>query len=344
MTESNSVIEKARFSKSGGGNSQSGASASATPTSGQGNDSITVDFNPESLRYVIANTLSDRQNPEPGQSQQYVSKSTGKLSMQLIFDTTNDGADVREKTKKMASFLKPDEDEVPPRVEFEWGSYSFTGMFESYQETIDFFSPTGVPLRASISLTMASQENLFDGGQSTSSAANADNDAEANAAPGTGTSGLASQLGSPEAGRELAAANGVENMRFPGEGKLEVNGGIQLKAPAAFASGGLKLSAGLNVGAGAGAGIDLGAAVSGAASAGVSASAGAFAGLRTPSVSSSKLNVGALSAAAGASASLDLNAGASVGLGGMAGASASASLKADVGAAGELKARIEFSE
>lgn len=47
-------------------------------------------------------------------------------------------------------------------VLFEWGSFKFQGLVESYKETIDFFAPTGVPLRASINLTLASQDKVFE--------------------------------------------------------------------------------------------------------------------------------------------------------------------------------------
>lgn len=344
MPEQANAITRATFTKTGGGGE------------------ISVDFNPETLRYVIANTLSDRENAQEGQSQQYVSKSSAKLTMELIFDTTDSGSDVRDKTNRMQAFMEPDEDQVPPRVDFEWGTYKFTGMFDSYQETLDFFAPDGVPLRATISLTLANQENVFEGNQAANGSGGDEEPTEAPASPGAGVTDTATQAGAPEAGREIAAANGVENMRFPGSGSLSVSGKIQLKAPAAFASGGFSLGAsggasagaGLSLGisggagfsTGASAGLSVGAGISasigGSASAGLSASAGAFAGLHTSAPKASvKLKVSALAGVSG-TASLGLQAGGSVGIGGVANGSGAGCLKAHIGAPGELKAKIEF--
>lgn len=270
MTQSTDGITKATFTKQGGSSSRGNA--------------ITVDFNPESLKYVITNTLSDRRNRRRGQSQQYVSKSSGKLTMELVFDTTDTGEDVREKTTVVSKFLEPGRDDTPPQVRFEWGTYSFTGMFEKYQETMDFFAETGVPLRATLSVTMTSQENLFDGSQSANSQSDEDETAETTPPSGIGATGAATAAGDPNAGRDIAAANGSENMRFPSE-PLEVSGSPQLQAPAAFATGasfgagagagvsagaGLNASAGLGIGGGFGAGLDLSAGIEAGAGLGAS--------------------------------------------------------------------------
>jgi hypothetical protein len=49
---------------------------------------------------------------------------------------------------------------TPPGVRFEWGSFSFDGMVEGMEETLEFFSPEGKPLRANISLTLTAQKIL----------------------------------------------------------------------------------------------------------------------------------------------------------------------------------------
>jgi len=54
--------------------------------------------------------------------------------------------------------------QVPSIVLFEWGAYKFQGMMESYKETLDFFSPNGVPLRASVNITMVEQDKIFTSG------------------------------------------------------------------------------------------------------------------------------------------------------------------------------------
>ncbi|MDH5625017.1 MAG: hypothetical protein OEY21_02830, partial [Nitrospira sp.] len=114
-----------------------------TPQSGprQG-QAITVHFNPTSLRLSIANTLGA--SGESGDTKQYVTGSSATLTMELTFDTTDVGTDVRGATQQIASFMEPDEQRIPAIVRFEWGTFVFQGMVQSYQETIDFFSPSGV--------------------------------------------------------------------------------------------------------------------------------------------------------------------------------------------------------
>ena len=119
---------------------------------------ITVHFNPVSLQHTITNTLQEKGKDK----KQYVTKSAAKLTMDLIFDTTHTGQDVRIDTGKVAQFMEPDEKKVPPIIEFTWGTYKFRGLVESFKETIDFFSSNGVPLRASINLTLSRQEKVFE--------------------------------------------------------------------------------------------------------------------------------------------------------------------------------------
>jgi len=124
---------------------------------GDPDNPIPVHFNPETLQYTIINKLDDA---EEGETTQYVSQSTGKLTLELVFDTTDTGQDVRVETGKIAKFMEP-EDRVPAVVKFEWGAYSFQGMVEAFKETIDFFAAEGVPLRATVNLTLSSHDRVF---------------------------------------------------------------------------------------------------------------------------------------------------------------------------------------
>jgi hypothetical protein len=42
----------------------------------------------------------------------------------------------------------------PPPVRFAWGDFRFDGHVEALEETLDFFSPEGRPLRARLSLSL----------------------------------------------------------------------------------------------------------------------------------------------------------------------------------------------
>ncbi|MEC5397611.1 CIS tube protein [Uliginosibacterium sp. H1] len=337
---------------------------------------LEVDFNPESLQYTLSNTMSQQSPNSPGT--QYVSQSVAKLTMELVFDATMDGVDVRSKTEKMLSLMKPegaDKKQVPPRVRFAWGVYRFDGTIEQYKETLDFFSHDGVPLRASVNVTLANDKAEFESRHAGGSSIDNDAGVSPTQVPNPGSpSSAASAMGNPRAARDIASMNGSASLRFDASASLAVEASVSLSGPAAFASGGAGLGigggAGIGIGGGAGAGIGAGAGVgigigaSAGASLDIGATAGAaFAGLRVGTTSASasvSLNprdllpgpVANLSVNAGAGAGMGVGAGVGIGMGagagfsagGMAQAGAGASLATDVGASADLHARLSFSD
>jgi hypothetical protein len=310
---------------------------------------VTVHFNPASLQHTITNTLEENRSDH----KQYVTKSSAKLTMDLIFDTTDKSEDVRKTTKKVADFMKTDEKQkkrVPPIVVFEWGVFSFQGLVESYKETIDFFSSEGVPLRATINLTLSRQEKVFEessgGGAGGGGGGGADGSAPGEDAVDVQSGGdqsatdMAADAGDPGAGRDIAAANGEESMRFP-SGPMTVDPSVQLGPPVAFASGGAGLSAGAGIGAGIGLGAGAGGLSAGGGfgiSGGLGVSGGAGLGLSGGLGASGAASFGASGGAGfGASADISISGGASIGAGaglgvGAVGASGSFGISAGVSA------------
>jgi hypothetical protein len=125
-----------------------------------GGKEVLVQFNPESLKLNFANEDNSRGQSSPGQT---TGSGTSKLAVELVFDTTTTGTDVRRNTEDIAYFIKapPDRNNRPvqPGMGFEWGSFIFRGVVKSMDETLDYFSEEGVPLRANISLSVA-QPNI----------------------------------------------------------------------------------------------------------------------------------------------------------------------------------------
>jgi hypothetical protein len=218
---------------------------------------IPVHFNPVSLQYGISNTLAKKGNGN--QTKQVVSQSTATLALELSFDSTDSGRDVREATGPIAHFMQPARDNTPPVVLFSWGSFQFQGMLTSYRETLDFFSPEGVPLRASVSIGMAAQDRVFDDAGDSP----AGSGAGAVLAVGGNLTRLAGQIGDPRAARGIALANGAASLRLGASVELEVGTRVAIAPAAGFATG---ASAGFGVGAGAGLGVGAGASANGAAS------------------------------------------------------------------------------
>jgi hypothetical protein len=221
--------------------------ASFTPQSGPAaGQEIRVHFNPEKLQIDISNTLEDKGQGK--EKKQYVTKSSAKLAMELIFDTTDDGSDVRLQTGRIAQLMEPGKKEggqgSPPSVVlFEWGAFKFQGLVESYKESLDFFSGNGVPLRASVSLSLAGQDKVFEQLTSGDRSRRAEPLMQTLAAGGESLTALASRGGNPAAGRALATANAQESMRLA-TGAIAVNASISPTPPMAFASGGATLAFG----------------------------------------------------------------------------------------------------
>jgi len=312
-------------------------------------NAVDVQFNPSTLKVSLSNTLKENQRGGNSRSSQFVDKSSSSLTVELIFDTTyiddeaakaykkraqNEGrtrntfevgSDVRLITKRIGDkFIKPvpsgNKLKAPSRCLFQWGAFEFLGLIESFEETLDFFSPEGRPLRATVSLKLSEDRYQFrnrDVAQAkrqtptlTATGNNSSNPG-GNSGPGQDTAPVPG--GSDDkAGnwRDTAMFNGVENPRLPSASMIAV--------PKVSASASLKVGAGISGGISASAGISsslsASAGVSSSFSAGVggSASMSAGASLTPPAFkfgASSSLGTGIEGAFNAGSASAGLTAG-----------------------------------
>lgn len=296
---------------------------------------IKLQFNPSSLQYVVENQLVEAPAKNGANNNkaatQFVTESTAKLTMDLVFDTTDTGQNVCNQTVEIARLMTPTGASeggrtAPSFVKFEWGYYAFDGYIAQFRETIDFFHADGVPLRSTVNLTLTAQSIQFEqgGGDGASTSSSAQE-----LPRGQNPQSLASQGDNPKAARAVAAQNGQESLRFS-KGPLTVTASVQTRGPAGFASGGAGVGGGLGAGIGASAArVSFG----GSSSAGVSASAGAFAGIGAsasakagasyslnlnkllPAPGTNTLSLGAGAGAAGAGAGIGISAGAGIGVG-----------------------------
>jgi len=204
---------------------------------------VTVQFNPETLRVSFANQVVPPNNPG-GQDQregstQFVGKGTTKMTVQLWFDVTGvlpeskrKVTDVRDLTKEVIYFITPKpaaDDEtkyLPPGIRFLWGSFQFDGVVDSLEESLEYFSPDGRPLRASVSLALSQQQievrrnRDFRPNPPNAPGGAAGTRPLSQAAAGDSVQGMASGRGRGSDWQSIAAANNIENPRLLQPGQL----------------------------------------------------------------------------------------------------------------------------
>lgn len=224
-------------------------------------DWIPVQFNPNSLRITYSNTLAAERSTgnRPSPAPQYIDKSESSLAVQLIFDTSVAGkllqpgtsssapsgastgaggsltaenhqanSDVRLLTKKIAdTFLNPEQapesggHRVPRRCRFEWGAFIFTGMISSYNETLDFFAPEGIPLRATVALTLKEDAYQFNVQNIQANQRQVPTFSSADSGSGAAQAAAANNK-DPKQWRDIALFNGIEDVRSIGRAALSV--------------------------------------------------------------------------------------------------------------------------
>ena len=210
-----------------------------------------VQFNPETLKVSFSNQISKPESSGTTKgkpAKQFVGPGTTKLSLQLWFDVTapmppgqTAEQDVRKLTKKVAYFITPkpgesDEKKIPPVVRFSWGSFQFDGIMESLEESLEFFSSEGIPLRASVALSLTQQKitefkfnPLKKGGLPGTRPLTP-------APAGSTIQGLADSQGKGGNWQDIATANNIENPRMLQPGQL-----LDLNASAGISVSGIDL-------------------------------------------------------------------------------------------------------
>lgn len=191
-----------------------------------GGQRVDVQFNPESLKVTYSNNFGGG-DQSGGSAMQFVSKSSTKLAVELLFDTTVPGehTDVRKHTEEVNHFMQPKEVAgdaqgrmAPPGVRFHWGTFLFDGVMTSLDETLDLFSAEGVPLRSKANLSITSQEIQFRFSEASSVGGGpgaAGTTPTEPARPRDSVQEMAGRLGQPDIWRSIAEANDIENPRFP---------------------------------------------------------------------------------------------------------------------------------
>ena len=204
-----------------------------------GGVSLTVDFDPKSLRlsYTPTGVTGANTVTKTGAWSKFAAQQTGQsttLAVELTFDTSQTGTSVQDRTEQIVQLTLPNTS-VPAKparrvARFQWGSFIFYGVVQSLTQTIDFFSETGIPLRATVQLTLSDvkQPNPDTArppvtapvGFGATGAAGAATSTPVGTTPltlsqsGDSVQSIAARAGAGVSWKTIAAANGIDNPRL----------------------------------------------------------------------------------------------------------------------------------
>lgn len=361
----------------GSGSKQGKAGKPAGNGTGASKSAITPDelfchFNPSSLRLTYSNQFGE------GKPFAHARETVAKLDVELIFDSTGIGYSVLDelavltamtRSKGSAPAGSAKADKAPAGevavVEFHWAGKLFEGVVESMTQTIEYWSREGIPMRATVQLSLketaeADYAKLRFAHTDPVKAPKEFVPSVPAGNSGKAATDAATKGGNPRAASAIAAFNGLESMRGTiggaagagAGGSIGVSAGANLGAAAGFAaSGGVSAQAGagasLGFGLGASAGASAAAGLGAAAGIGMAGGAGIGGGIGAGAGIGAGVGVGigiSAGASAGAFAGAEASAGVSAGAGAFAfagasvsaGASASAGLSASQGAFASL--------
>jgi predicted Zn-dependent protease len=119
-------------------------------------------FNPETMTLNKSNKWAFRTDIGDNTPETVFSGgNSGSFSVELVFDTTKSGDDVRRAYYKLikVAMVKPSENDdkkgEPRQVVVQWGKFiSYVAVVESINQVFTFFKPNGTPLRANVTVSL----------------------------------------------------------------------------------------------------------------------------------------------------------------------------------------------
>jgi nucleoid-associated protein YgaU len=130
---------------------------------------IRVQFNPPEYTIVKAAQIAEIAIPGiDAPILQFVRGQTRTLALELFFDTTRSGLtdatvqDVRVLSDPVAELgrIQP-KTHAPPRIRFVWGrGLSFRAIVDNVQQKFTLFSPGGIPVRATLTVSFKEYQTL----------------------------------------------------------------------------------------------------------------------------------------------------------------------------------------
>lgn len=206
----------------------------------KGSEVFHVQFNPKELKLdekAIWKPSGEQQTQKPLLT--YEKGQPGSMSMDLIFDSTDDGSNCYDShVKKLRAFLcttvtKEDKDgneiKRPPYLRFTWGGFNFECVLESLTTQFMMFKPDGTPLRAKVTVGLKERRRGNMGGSGNSGVtlsamgsmfSEADNVKTTQVQEGDTMSSVSQRSGGDM--RDMSNANGVDDPMNPPVGDTMV--------------------------------------------------------------------------------------------------------------------------
>ena len=147
-----------------------------TPDASTGTQSLSVQFNPTELNFTKTAQIAEIAIPGLDTPLlQYVRGQAETLSLELFFDSTEDGTGaqakpVTEQTDKFYALIKAEQaTHAPPVLLFLWGGTAFPGrrrdhgfrcVVTSVRQQFTLFAPDGRPLRARLTVELKEYKPL----------------------------------------------------------------------------------------------------------------------------------------------------------------------------------------
>jgi len=171
-------------------------------------------FNPPKYELSKANQFAEIRIPGlPSSVLQFVHGESRNLSMELFFDTTHDGSDVRASTSAISELAEPGlVTRAPPLLLLLWGSLAFQCFLVSVKQDFDYFDGSGIPLRATLTVSFKGYDSVQS--MIAAAAGRIANSTRVIVQAGDSLQSIAAQAyNEPGLWRLIASANGVDNPR-----------------------------------------------------------------------------------------------------------------------------------
>lgn len=122
---------------------------------GSWSERLTAKFNPNQISIQKSASMTEnprRQSNTPNNNFNHGNAAT--LTMDLFFDTYEDGRDVRDFTKELYNLVNVEGSEHrSPLCKLVWGKELFQGILQSLNQRFTLFLPSGLPVRATAGCT-----------------------------------------------------------------------------------------------------------------------------------------------------------------------------------------------